>query len=278
MKPSLLFLFCLSNLVILTPRIDAQAPAPAPTQAPEVTSTPAANAAIVPFGNVVQGYTLAFSDEFDGTTLDTSKWTYRTDSKMWSAQVADNVSVANGNLVIAVKKEHVKKESYTGGGIISKQAFEYGYYEARFKVPPGSGWHTSFWAAAYNDTNTKVAGTQEIDICEQDSVKTSKYSAGVIGWGNRGKGFGRKYIATPDLAADFHVWGCEFTPTTVNFFFDGKLTHQTDATKFKHGPQNIWLTAIASGLGGTRYVDNKRLPAAAQFDYVRFFAPATPQK
>jgi beta-glucanase (GH16 family) len=228
----------------------------------------------VPYGNVVQGYTLSWSDEFNGTTLDTDKWMYRTDNKGWSTQQAANVSVANGNLEIAVKKEKTAKQNYTGGGVISKQAFEYGYYEARFKVPPGSGWHTSFWTMDYNDKDTAPLRTQEIDICEQDSVKTTKFSAGVIAWGNKGKGWGRKYVQTPDLAADFHVWGCEFTPTVVKFFFDGKLTHQTDATQFKQGPQKIWLTCISIGLGGTKYVDNSKLPSGAEFDYVRYFQSA----
>jgi beta-glucanase (GH16 family) len=227
--------------------------------------------AIVPYGNVVADYTLAWSDEFNGTTLDTAKWMYRTDNKGWSTQQADNVSVANGCLNIAVKAEKTAKQKFTGGGVISKEDFQYGYYEARFKVPPGSGWHTSFWTMAYNNANTKPMGTQEIDICEQDSVKTTKYSAGVIAWGDHGKGLGRKYVKTPDLAADFQVWGCEFTPTVVNFYFDGQLTHSTDATKFKQGPQKIWLTCIAIGLGGTTSVDTKNLPSAAEFDYVRFF-------
>jgi beta-glucanase (GH16 family) len=192
---------------------------------------------------------------------------------MWSAQLPANVSVADGKLIIALKKEHVGKFAHTGGGIISKQQFEYGYYEARFKVPPASGWHTSFWAMAYNAKNTAPAKTQEIDFCEQDSVITTKYSAGVIAWDQHGKNYGRQYVHTPDLAADFHVWGCEFTPTTVRFFFDGKLTHETDATKFKQGPQNIWLTCIATPLGGTHYIDDKRLPETAEFDYVRYFTP-----
>jgi beta-glucanase (GH16 family) len=240
--------------------------------------TPPDSGTIVPYGNVVEGYTLAWSDEFNGPALDTNKWLYRSDHKGWSTQQAANVSVADGHLNIAVKKEKTPKQNYTGGGVISKQAFEYGYYEARFKVPPGAGWHTSFWTMDYNQKNTAPVGTQEIDICEQDSVQTTKYSAGVIAWGNKGKGLGRKYVQTPDLAADFHVWGCEFTPAVVKFFFDGKLTHQTDATKFKQGPQRIWLTAISIGYGGTKYVDNSKLPAAAEFDYVRFFKSTASQE
>ena len=257
MKTHRPILLCLALLTALTLRLHAQ------TQAP--------GEPVVPFGGVVQNYTLSWSDEFNGTTLDTDKWVYRTDSKMWSTQLPANVSVADGKLIIALKKEHVGKMNYTGGGIISKRAFQYGYYEARYKVPPGSGWHTSFWTMAYNGANTAPVKAQEIDICEQDSVSTIKYSAGVIAWGDKGKGLGRKYVPTPDLAADFYVWGCEFTPTAVRFFFDGKLTHETDATKFKQGPQNIWLTCISCGLGGTKWVDNSRLPATAEFDYVRFF-------
>ena len=251
-------LLCLATLTAL--QVHAQTPTPAP------------------FGNVVQGYTLDWSDEFTGTTLDADKWVYREDDKGWSTQQAANVSVANGHLEIAVKAEQTAKHKYTGGGIISQRAFEYGYYEARFKVPPGSGWHTSFWTMDYNAKNTAPLGTQEIDICEQDSVKTTSYSKGVIAWDQKGKNYGRTYTKTPDLAADFHVWGCEYTPTIVRFFFDGKLVGQADATKFKHGPQRIWLTAISIGYGGTTYVDIKKLPSAAEFDYVRFYkVPTTAQ-
>ncbi len=231
----------------------------------------AAEAPPLPYGDVVQGYALTWADEFDGNTLDSEKWSYRTDSKMWSTQLPENVSVADGKLIIALKKQEANHKEFTGGGIISKRTFQYGYYEARFKTPPGSGWHTSFWAMAYNHASTAPNGTQEIDFCEQDSVTPTKYSAGVIAWDQRGKDFGRQAFSTPDLSADFHVWGCEFTPTVVRFFFDGKLTHETDATQFKQGPQNLWLTCIASPLGNTKTVDADRLPATAEFDYVRFF-------
>lgn len=229
------------------------------------------------------GYRLVFSDEFNGPALDLQKWHDRTDSKALSTQLAANVSVSGGELHLALKKEPARGKNYTGGGVISNQSFAYGYFEARFKVPRGAGWHTSFWTMRQmgggNTTLPKLAD-QEIDICEQDSVKLRGYSAGVIDWSSptkKGKNFGRKYIKTPDLAADFHVWSCEFTPTAVKFYFDGKLTHQTDATKFPHGEQNIWLTSI--GLkAGEKLVDDSQLPATADYDYVRFYEkPAAPQ-
>jgi hypothetical protein len=84
------------------------------------------------------------------------------------------------------------------------------------------------------------------------------------------------------LSADFHVFGCEFTPATITYFCDGEVVQTVDATKavkkggesvgFEHGDQHIWLTAIASPLGGTKAVDDTALPAAAEFDYVRFYS------
>jgi hypothetical protein len=67
------------------------------------------------------------------------------------------------------------------------------------------------------------------------------------------------------------VWGCEFTPETIKYFFDSKVVQTVDATKFPHGDLHIWLTTIASHLGSTKKVDDSQLPAAAEYDYVRFY-------
>lgn len=219
------------------------------------------------------GYQLVWSDEFDGQTLDTKKWEHRTDSKHWSTQKAENIAVADGKLRITLKKEVAGDKQYTGGGVISKQAFRYGYYEARFKVPPGAGWHTSFWMMKHDGaggTGTKTAA-QELDVCENDSVDPKGYGVNTHKWIAPHQTFGNKHIKTPDLSADFHVFGCEFTPQTVKYYFDGELVQTVDATKFEHGDQQIWLTSIASSLGKTKAVDDTKLPAVAEFDYVRLY-------
>ena len=82
---------------------------------------------------------------------------------------------------------------------------------------------------------------------------------------------GGKSVKTPNLSGDFHVYGCEFTPEKVKYYFDGKLVQTVDVSKFKHSEQNIWLTTIASNLGGTKAVDDAKLPAVAEYDYVRFY-------
>lgn len=220
------------------------------------------------------GYKLAWADEFDGGTLDTNKWEYRTDSKHWSTQLPANVSVRDGKLILAVKKEEAGGKQYTGAGIISKQAFKHGYYESRFKVPPGAGWHTSFWMMLHDGkggTNPKAAA-QELDVCESDSVNLKQYGANVHKWNPAPHvAMGHKTVPTPDLSAEFHTFGCEFTPETVKYFFEGKLVGTVAVTNFAHGDQHIWLTTIASPLGKSKVVDETKLPATAEYDYVRFY-------
>jgi beta-glucanase (GH16 family) len=225
------------------------------------------------------GYQLVFEDEFNGDKLDTNRWNYRTGSRLLSTQNPENVSVGDGTLKIALRKESAAGKDYTGGGVISRNTFIYGFYEARFKTPGIEGWHTSFWAqkhAAQATTNGSKA-LLELDFCEQDGGDPNYYSFGII---NKIPNFhkgqtwnaGRWVIEHgPDTSADFHVWACEFTPNTIRFYFDGRLAREENATNFPHDDMNVWLTSLASTLKGDRWVDDSKLPGAAVFDYVRVY-------
>ena len=233
----------------------------------------------------LSGYKLFWSDDFPGNKLDLTKWDYRTDSKGLSTQKPENVIVANGTLKLLLKKEESGKMHYSGAGVISKQAFKFGYYEARMKVPPGSGWHTSFWMQKHDgkgDTSPTMA-LQELDVIENDSKDQKGYSCGVHKWKDGHMGLGAKKVLTPVLSADFHIYGCEFTPSNVNYFFDGKLVSSVNVTRaakkskdgiteilpFQLGDQNIWLTSI--GYGDPRQMDESMLPTTAEYTYVRFY-------
>ena len=249
---------------------------------------PASGAAVPSVPEIAsQGYKLAFSDEFNGTALDEEKWSYRIDSKGFSTQLPANVTVSDGCLHVAVKKESARGKDYTAGGIISKVELMHGYYEARFKIPAGKGWHTSFYTEHYNGKDTGVTpGREEIDICEQNSSsgKAWGYNYTMHDWGSKllpkgvevpapklPAGHAKPHNQSGDLH-DYHIWGMEFTPTVVNFYFDGELRGSVDATLFKHTPMNIFLTSIA--WGGPP--DDSNLPSEADFDYVRYFTKPQP--
>ena len=230
------------------------------------------------------GYTFVWGDEFSGGSLDQSKWGYRTDSKHLSTQRPENVSVKEGKLCLALKKETVGGKQYSGGGVVSKAAFKYGYYEARLKVTPVAGWHTAFWLMKHDGSGSTDSheAVQGLDVFQNNSVNPLAYVVCVRKYNPEPpEVFGFNTLASLDLSADFHVVGCEFTPQAVKFYLDGKVVETVDATRFPHGEQNIWVSAIASHMGGVQAVDDARLPAVVECDYVRYFrqsgaAGATP--
>ncbi len=243
--------------------------------------TAAPSAAITPtcMDAQLEGYVLKWSDEFELSELDKTRWVCRTDTKMLSTQKPENVAVADGKLILHLKKEEFGSTHYTGAGVISKETFKYGYYETRLKTPPGAGWHTSFWTMKHDGsggTGVYVA-FQELDIIEQNSNIPNCYDVATHRWKQPYKSFGGKVVRGPkdlNLSADYHVYGCEFTPATAKYFFDGTLVQTVDVSVIDHNEQNIWLTSIAAQTGDKKGVDESKLPSTAVFDYVRFFERA----
>lgn len=219
-------------------------------------------------GLELERYKLVWHDEFDGGTLNSDNWSCRSDSRKWSTQRQENVSVTDGQLRISLRKEYYGGKEYTGGGVISKKQFKYGYYEARLKCPPGEGWHTSFWLMKAGSVGT---ADHEFDVVEQDSVDHYSYALNLHNYSSLCKTSDAFRVKTPDLSESYHVWGCEVTSLRVRFFFDGKQVADKDVSAIGQSEHNIWLTSIAADLGGTRRVDENALPSVVCVDYVRVY-------
>jgi len=219
-------------------------------------------------------YSLVFSDEFNGTTVDTTKWNYRTDVKRESAQRPQNVTVGGGSLTINLKKEAFAGEQYTGGGLISKKKLRYGYYETRAKTSVGAGWHPAFWAMAGDGSTTAPADRRtEIDGFEFDMHQPRRIHHNVHGWYADGTktSRGSAYDVGYDSSAAFHTYGFEWAESTVKFYVDGTLKYTANYSQTcctEHDYLSVWLTAIAVDLAG---MDDAALPAAVQFDYFRYY-------
>lgn len=203
-----------------------------------------------------------FEDNFNGNSVDTSKWNFRTGARMDGYGRKENVRVGGGKLIIDLKRENYGGKRFTHGGVISKQHRGYGYYETRAKLPAKKGWHSAFWSFG-----SKVHGNLfEIDGFEQDSHWRGHFSTNTHYYKPR-KNMGAKYHDLGNRALDWNVYGYEWTPNEVRFYLNGKLL-RTAKFPGPHKPQNIWLSSIAWDISGKGIAGNDTV----QFDYVRFYA------
>ncbi|MCC5848555.1 MAG: glycoside hydrolase family 16 protein [Verrucomicrobia bacterium] len=219
---------------------------------------------------------LVWEDDFRSPSVNPDNWVYRTDSKLWSTQTADNVDISDGQLRLQYRKERKNGMDYTGGGLISRRAFGYGFFEARLRMPAGMGWHTSFWLMTHDgsgSTNTDTTA-MEIDICEQDSILPESYYVSVHRW--KGEHLCKsERIHTENLSLAFHRFACLHEPGRVVFYADERVMHEVDTTDMfsEVAHMHIWLTGIACNLSDTPRVDDNALPSEARFDWVRVYQP-----
>lgn len=245
---------------------------------------------------VLQDRLLVWHDEFDGQTLDTSKWRYATHNSGGSEQQAytvartENVRLENNTLVLEAKKDsYVSGYTWSSGRIDTSglAGFKYGRLEAKLKYDVVSGAFPAFWTigtCAYYPTGENIHGVKkslgtqwaqngEIDIFEGRGT-TSIISQG--GWYNQddGKGnmnveFGNKNID----ASQYHVYAVEWTESTMISYIDGVETGRKDISDIKswHRPMYIILNMAVGSTGG--YPADDCTSMKMEVDWVRVYAP-----
>ncbi len=229
-------------------------------------------------------YELMFEDNFEGSQLNEAAWFYREGprtSGTWINGLSrkENVLLKDGNLVIRCKVEEINgKTENTGGGVISRGNFGYGYYETRSKpFMAGKGVHSAFWqAGSYRDN--KWDGNNsifEIDSYEIDSghfvgannlyVHLAPVGMTELPW---------PYRNGLPMKLDKDGWwidAYEYTPEGVTFYEHGRAVGQAEFHDLT-AQQVVWLSA----LNGVGKVDKSKQPGDTLFDYFRYYAKDFP--
>lgn len=242
-------------------------------------------------------YTLVWSDEFDGSALNTDNWTYETGtgSSGWGNNEAEyytsrseNIRVEDGLLVIEAKKEDYEGSSYTSARIktAKKQTFTYGKMEARLKVPAGAGTWPAYWMLGSEGSWPECG---EIDIMEHVGKEPyNLYCA--LHTENKNGMYGNNvsaYQALTDSAAnDFHIVAMEWVENELNgydrihIYIDGVKTTTFGETAqlqasgdwpFNQPFYFILNLAIGGNWGGT--IDDTMFDHQVlyQIDYIRVY-------
>lgn len=235
--------------------------------------------------------TLVWADEFNGTSLDGTKWTAETGGGGWGNSElqyykAANATVSAGTLKITAKKERVQANNYTSARIKTylKGDWTYGRFEARIKLPKGAGLWPAFWMMPTDSYYGTWPKSGEMDISELIGSKPTN-SFGTLHYGTSSTDHQYKtanfYLNAGTYADAFHTFAIEWQAGIIKWFVDDNL-YQTltpadispYAWPFDKRFYIILNLAVGGTLGGT--VDNTIFPATMEVDYVRVYSSNTP--
>lgn len=183
---------------------------------------------------------LAFSDEFNDNDIDGSKWTVEKTKKerVGIDLFADEnqVQEKDGNIYIYYRKAAINDTAYMAGRFNSKGKYAptYGFMESRMHLVKPNGYQMAFWmmpegkgmASATTPDGTCNDGA-EIDIVEGNKLEA--YSLG-LHWDGYAKPAHKSngaLVKTPNIHhIEYHIFGFEWTPTYLKFYYDGKLVRE----------------------------------------------------
>lgn len=111
---------------------------------------------------------LTWSEEFDGPDAQLEyRWKSQNSGSthILSSRWRENAVVSNGTLRLINKKEKRGGNDWTSGNIWTKEEFQYGYFECRYRYAAAEGTNNSFWLMTTSKP-PKGKKSFEIDINE----------------------------------------------------------------------------------------------------------------
>jgi beta-glucanase (GH16 family) len=243
-----------------------------------------------------QNYQLVWSDEFDGTTIDNTKWTFETGAGGWGNNEWEyytnrtaNAYVDSGRLVIKAIKESYAGSNYTSARMKTqgKISWKYGKIEARIKLPYGQGLWPAFWMLGDNISTVSWPKCGEIDIMEMigSTGAGDRTTYGTAHWDNNGShaSYGlSKALASGRFADDYHIFSITWTSQKITWYLDNvqycviDITPTALAAAFQKN--QFILLNLAVGGNWPGYPDGTTVfPQTMMVDYVRVYQDASVQ-
>ena len=231
-------------------------------------------------------------DEFDGNSLDETKWGYYTGGWKDENQLVrncytrsdENINVSGGSLnLIGLHKPgatctgNTKTGNFTSGFVQTKNKayFKYGYIEARIKMPKNKSTWPGFWMSPNNSPyGPSWPDWGEIDIVEAKG-SNRQFAASDAHWrdkntptGQTGSHRNRQGVIPPSKfgtnndTTEWHTYGVKWTEGKLEYFIDGEWHHtitefkNSNSTGSPNGPfdQDFFLR-LNLAIGGT-YIDS----------------------
>ena len=195
------------------------------------------------------GWTLVWSDEFDGESIDTNRWDFALGNGFfdysshswvpgWGNEELQYYTREPGNIFVKDSLLHIRalKESLHGSGYTSARistrrgdgtrlfAKRYGKFEFRASVPHGKGLWPALWLLPLDDAYGAWAASGEIDIMEIVGERPTEYLSSI----HFGSGFPNRSLVTHihkfpggGSVGEFHDYAVEWEPGEIRWSVDG---------------------------------------------------------
>lgn len=226
------------------------------------------------------GWTLVWSDEFEGTAIDKRKWGFEVDcfgggnaEHQCYTRSARNAGIEDGKLVITARHERTTgpalpldqrraaanrdaeaTRDFSSARLTTrgKAAWRYGKIEVRARLPQGQGTWPAIWMLPEKAAYGPWAASGEIDILEAVNLGVpcarcpggrENTILGTLHFG--GKSPGNKLASTevpfPAVLEGFHTYAVEWYPDRIVWLVDGQV--------FARQSAGSWFTAASPAPG-----------------------------
>ncbi|TWT64579.1 glycoside hydrolase family 16 protein [Allorhodopirellula solitaria] len=193
--------------------------------------------ALAPAQDTTPQAELVWSDEFDGDSLDYSKWGVAVNAfgggnhelQIYTDR-PENVRVENGNLVLEARHDHAAiagtEREYSSGRIHTKHRgdWTYGRVEVRAKLPVGQGIWPAIWMLPTDDAYGGWAASGEIDIMEYRG-QTPNEVLGTLhfggSWPENTHSSASYKLPAGTFAEEFHVFTLDWQAEKMVWSVDG---------------------------------------------------------
>ena len=220
------------------------------------------------------GYKLVWEDNFNGTALNENCWTIEVSGTGGGNQELqyyrrENVSVADGNLVLTARRESFSGKNFTSGRINSNQkaAFKHGVMQARIKFPhTANGLWPAYWMMGNDINKYGWPRCGEIDIIEMGHANgisagtQDKYFSGTTHWGPDASNENHQFYSqgftgdkfnnmVPVANDDYHIFTIEWDGDYLYMYYDLEAYTAAKRRAARYFTQSIPYSESVSSAG-----------------------------
>lgn len=198
----------------------------------------------------MQQYECIWRDDFVLNEIDINKWQYSVGGSGWgngelqyyTYKRKENAEIINSKLVIRSQYEEYKQCKFTSAKLISNEAWQYGRFVIRAKLPLARGTWPAIWLlpTSYNGVNWPSCG--EIDVLEyfghtrgeiQFSLHSNNYNFYTDNRFNKSVNIGNAIL-------DFNEYMIEWTESYISFFINNIVYYIAYKSECKNLSNKDW--------------------------------------